>query len=145
MDSTQKLEELFGIIRCMQGGDINFSVLQLQQQIADYSAIQNIYLEHPEWLLAQRRLKVSNDRKNVLSWTGNLDIRIVNEVGYWKISSQNAKLILTQDGVFNESQCNFSYLATLPNADILRPCGRLIGVLAEANAHIDIEEDENND
>ena len=57
---------------------------------------------------------------------------------------QNAKLILTQDGVFNKAECNFSYLATLPNIDMLRPCSYLIGVLAGANAHIDIEEDDNN-
>ena len=80
-----------------------------------------------------------------MSWTGNVDVRIVDEDGCWKIGSQNAKLMLTQDGVFNEAECNFSYLTTLPNVDTLRPCGRLIGALAGANAHANIDEDENND
>ena len=46
---------------------------------------------------------------------------------------------------FKKAKCNFSYLTILLNVEILRPYSHLIGVLAGANAHINIDEDKNND
>ena len=69
---------------------------------------------------------------------------IVDEIGCWKLGTQNARNILTQDNLFTNEEFNFSYLSTLPNVVMLRPCGRLIRFLDGSNAliNLNLEEDE---
>ena len=56
---------------------------------------------------------------------------IVDEIGCWKLGTQNARNILTQDNVITNNEFNFAHVAALTNADILRLCGRLIEVFPE--------------
>ena len=145
LDSTQKLEEFFGIIRCMYGGDTNFDALQLKRRIGDAITIQKILQDHLEQHPGFKKLNVSYDRKNIFSWKGCTDVRLVNEVGCWNIGSQNAVDILVADGVFTLDECDFNYIATRPNHDLLRPHGHLIGVLSGAEGINNGNEEENDD
>ena len=110
----------------------------------DCSAILNIHLEYPEWPNDQKLIKICNNRKNIKSWKGNVEVIIVDAIGYWKLVAQNAINIQTQDNVFTNKEFNFACLGTLTNAHMLRPCGRLIGVSTGSNSSININSEEEN-
>ena len=55
----------------------------------------------------QRGLRTIDDRKNVSLWTRNVDARIADEVGCWKIGVQNEIKVLNNDGVFDNQEFNF--------------------------------------
>ena len=101
---TNKLQQLFDVLHSMQGRDMNFIALQLQQCIDDCISIQKIHMELPSWFSGQRRLRVINARKNMASWNGSVDVRIVDEVGCWNIGVQNEIKFLTEDGVFDNQE-----------------------------------------
>ena len=63
-----------------------------------------------------------------MSWKANVKVNAVDEIGCWKLGANYSRNILTQDNLFTNEECNFTCLATLPNVDMLRPCGRLIGL-----------------
>ena len=58
-------------------------------------------MEHLSWCPGQRRLRTSNDRNNVASWTVSVDVRVVDEVGCCNFGVQNAIKFLIEDGFFD--------------------------------------------
>ena len=64
-NSTKRLEQLFGVVRSMVGGDLNFDSLGLRRRLGDASALSQIYARHPEWDSPPRKLTCSFDRKKM--------------------------------------------------------------------------------
>jgi predicted component of type VI protein secretion system len=74
MNSSKRLEQLFGIVRSFQGGNMNFDVLGLRDRLADSCAIAAVCNKHPNWDSGHRRLQECFDRKNTTSWRGDVNI-----------------------------------------------------------------------
>lgn len=55
---TDRLEELFGILRTMVGNDTNLDILQLASRISGTTEVSNILAKYPQWDRAPRRLKL---------------------------------------------------------------------------------------
>ncbi|PPQ83076.1 hypothetical protein CVT26_011922 [Gymnopilus dilepis] len=55
---TDRLEELFGILRTMVGNDANVDMLQLTERLGGTTEVSNIFAKHPEWDRSPRRLKM---------------------------------------------------------------------------------------
>ena len=63
-NTNNRLEQLFGILRSMINGNMNFDCLDLQDRIADATLVQWIYTQHPEWDRSARKLTNTVNRKN---------------------------------------------------------------------------------
>ncbi|KAF8155913.1 hypothetical protein B0H34DRAFT_783589 [Crassisporium funariophilum] len=84
---TDRLEELFGIIRTMVGNDANLDILQLTSCLAGTTEISNILAKYPQWDCSPQRLKLpamSRDSKEIPdstdhikpgSWRGNVKVK----------------------------------------------------------------------
>ena len=46
---TDRLEELFGILRTMVGNDANLDILQLVSRLAGTTKVSNILAKYPQW------------------------------------------------------------------------------------------------
>ncbi|KJA25396.1 hypothetical protein HYPSUDRAFT_53262 [Hypholoma sublateritium FD-334 SS-4] len=80
---TDRLEELFGILRTMVGNDANLDLLQLGNRLSGTTEIANILAKYPHWDHAPQRLKLPalscdskelHDRSDHIkpaSWRGN--------------------------------------------------------------------------
>ena len=56
--ATDRLEELFRILRTMVGNDANLDILQLICRLAGMTEVSNILAKYPHWNRAPRRLKL---------------------------------------------------------------------------------------
>lgn len=84
---TDRLEELFGILRTMVGSDANLDILQLISRLAGTTEVSNILAKYPHWDRSPRRLKLSAlsreskeipdsaDHIKPASWKGNVYVR----------------------------------------------------------------------
>ena len=130
-DSTKRLEQLFGILRSMRRGNLNFDALDLRDRIVDSCGIAQIYAKNPEWDTAPRRLSTSFDRKNPRSWQGCVDVRLVEEPECWKNGWTRAHQVLDLSNVYSAPELDISSIVLADNnVDMLRPKGETIGVLA---------------
>ena len=66
-DTSQRLEELYGILRSMRGGDMNFDFQGLSQRIGTACALSQILSRHPEWNHPAHKINNTMDRKNTHS------------------------------------------------------------------------------
>ena len=55
---TDRLEELFGILRTMVGNDTNLDILQLVSHLSGTTEVANILAKYPQWDRSPRRLKL---------------------------------------------------------------------------------------
>jgi hypothetical protein len=55
---TDRLEELFGILRTMVGNDANLDILQLVSRLAGTTEVSNILAKYPQWDRSPCRLKL---------------------------------------------------------------------------------------
>ncbi|KAF8173643.1 hypothetical protein BJ912DRAFT_931873 [Pholiota molesta] len=81
---TDRLEELFGILRTMIGNDANLDILQLVSRLSSTTEISNILAKYPQWDRSPRRLKLPTlsrqsteipnkaDHIKPASWQGNV-------------------------------------------------------------------------
>jgi hypothetical protein len=92
---TDRLEELFGILRTMIGNDANLDILQLVCRLAGTTEISNILAKYPQWDRSPRRLNVpaisreseelpdNADHIKPASWRGNVDVKDVSLQTSW--------------------------------------------------------------
>jgi hypothetical protein len=92
---TDRLEELFGILRTMVGNDANLDMLQLVSRLSGTTEISNILAKYPQWDRAPRRLKLpvlTRDSKEIpntvdhikpASWRGNVKVKDVSLQTSW--------------------------------------------------------------
>ena len=131
LNTNKALEQLFGILRSMRQGTMNFDCLDLRDRIGDAGLIQWIYSEHPEWDESSRRLTNSMDRKNTRSWKGCTLLADVDVAKCWKQGRDDALAILKESGVFSDAEMDISTIVRdEPGVDMLRPYREQIGVLA---------------
>ncbi|PPQ82822.1 hypothetical protein CVT26_008090 [Gymnopilus dilepis] len=128
---TDRLEELFGILRTMVGNDSNLDILQLVSRLAGTTEVSNILAKYPHWDRSPRRLRLpalSRDSKEVPdsadhikpgSWRGNVKVKDISLRTSWK---RGRRLV--------EEECDFvkPILEKLEKlgADILAPSGTLL-------------------
>jgi len=92
---TDRLEELFGILRTMVGNDANLDILQLVGRLAGTTEISNILAKYPHWDHSPRRLNLpavlreskeipdSADHIKPASWRGNINVSDVSLQTSW--------------------------------------------------------------
>lgn len=130
--ATDRLEELFGILRTMVGNDANLDILQLVCRLAGTTEVSNILAKYPHWDRAPRRLKLpalsreskeipdSADHIKPASWRGNVKVKDVSLQTSW---NRGRHIV--------EAECNFakpifSNLETIAGIDLLAPFGVLL-------------------
>ncbi|KAF8964489.1 hypothetical protein BDZ97DRAFT_1660101, partial [Flammula alnicola] len=140
---TDRLEELFGILRTMVGNDANLDILQLAGRLAGTTEISNILAKYPHWDRAPRRLKLpvlSRESKELYersdhikppSWRGNVKVKDLSLQTSWKRGRQLV-----------EKDCPFvipilKKLEVTPNVDMLSPLGVLLFDVPLAEDDID--------
>jgi hypothetical protein len=126
LDSTKRLEQFFGILRSMIGGDLNFTLLGLRDRMVDATTIGHIYAENPHWNTLSRKLNSSFDRKNVRSWKGDTDVQVVSEGKCWNDGRDTAISILRASQLFTANDLSYEVLED--HVDILYPLGKRVGV-----------------
>jgi hypothetical protein len=97
---TDRLEELFGILRTMVGNDLNLDLLQLSLRLTGTTEVSTIFARYPQWDHGPRRLHLPALSKDGLdvhsgvdhikpsSWRGNVDVSNINLQSCWKLGHQ---------------------------------------------------------
>jgi hypothetical protein len=97
---TDRLEELFGILRTMVGNDSNLDLLQLSLRLTGTTEVSTILAKYPQWDRGPRRLHLPALSKEGLdvhsgvdhikpsSWRGNVKVANVNIHSCWKLGRQ---------------------------------------------------------
>jgi hypothetical protein len=129
---TDRLEELFGILRTMVGNDANLDILQLVSRLSGTTEIANILAKYPQWDRSPRRLKLptmsreskeipdSADHIKPASWRGNVKLKDVSLQTSW---NRGRRII--------EQECEglkhvLHQLDNSEGVDILSPFGTLL-------------------
>ncbi|KAL7530742.1 hypothetical protein ACHAXR_010378 [Thalassiosira sp. AJA248-18] len=146
LNTSKRLEQLFGITRSMIGGDLNFDCLGLQHRLGDAAAISQIYGRHPEWDSPPRKLTCSFDRKNCHSWKGDTKVKDVDVSACWNHGLHEALSCLRDSRIFTNAELSVNtILEQEKGVDILRPYRKTIGVLAGDTALVNLLEEEDGD
>jgi hypothetical protein len=127
LDSTKRLEQFFGILCSMRGGDLNFALIGLRDRMADATTIGHIYAENPQWSTLSRKLSCSFDRENVRSWKGNTDVHMVNEPKCWSDGKEKAMNILRASQLFTADDLSTNNFP-IYTVDMLHPHGQQVGI-----------------
>ncbi|KAG6827992.1 hypothetical protein H0H92_009721 [Tricholoma furcatifolium] len=129
---TDRLEELFGVLRTMIGTDANLDILQLGDRITGTIEILNILAKYPEWDRAPRRLKLpaltrdsrelsdTTDHIKPRSWRGDTNVKNVSLQTSWK---RGRRIIESEYPQFSPT---LKEIEDDPRADILAPMGKLL-------------------
>jgi hypothetical protein len=140
---TDRLEELFGILRTMVGNDANLDILQLISRLSGTTEVANILAKYPQWDQSPRRLKlpaISRESKEIpnsadhikpASWRGNVKLEDVSLQTSWN----RGRRIIEQDC---EGLKHVLYeLDNSEGIDILSPFGTLLFKVPLADDDID--------
>ena len=129
---TDRLEELFGILRTKVESDSNLDMISLVSRLSGCAEVSNILAKYPHWDRAPRRLKLptlSRDSKQLpdrsdhikpAAWRGDVRVKNVSLQTSWR---RGAHLV--------EEECPFlvpvlKELEKDPNIDIFSPFGTLL-------------------
>ena len=129
---TNRLEELFGILRTMIGNDANLDMLQLVSRLAGTTEVSNILAKYPQWDRSPRRLRLpalSRESKEISdradhikpgSWRGTVKLNTVSIQTSW---NRGRRMV--------EQECDslthvLLELNNLKDVDILSPFGVLL-------------------
>ncbi|KAJ7753176.1 hypothetical protein B0H16DRAFT_1317014, partial [Mycena metata] len=141
---TDRLEELFGILRTMIGNDANLDMLQLIGRLVGTTQVANILTKYPQWDRAPRRLNLpaltrnsrelsdKTDHIKPPSWRGE-SLEKVTPLTCWK---RGRRLVEDEFPYLEEA---FRSLDAAVNINILAPLGTLL-VRVDLDAD-DIEEE----
>ena len=144
---TDRLEELFGILRTMVGNDANLDMYQLIGRIAGTTEVSNILAKYPHWDRSPRRLRLpslSRDAKEIpdradhikpASWRGNVNVKDVSLQTSWN----RGRNMIEQDS--NIIKSVLDELDNSEDVNILSPFGILLvdAPLAEDNIDESLE------
>jgi hypothetical protein len=129
---TDRLEELFGILRTMVGNDANLDILQLASRLAGTTEVSNILAKYPQWDRSPRRLKLpamSRESKEIPdsadhikpgSWRGDVKLRDVSLQTSWN----RGRRLVEEDSP--DLKFVLDELDKLGSVDILSPFGTLL-------------------
>lgn len=145
---TDRLEELFGILRTMIGNDANLDILQLSGRLTGTTEISNILAKYPHWDRAPRRLKlpaITRDSRKLpdkadhikpASWRGDVTIKNVTLSTCWK----HGRRLVEEELPFSIEI--LTQLSSLAGVDILSPFGILLVKLPTDNDGPDVNPSE---
>jgi hypothetical protein len=129
---TDRLEELFGILRTMVGNDANLDILQLVSRLSGTTEVANILAKYPQWDRSPRRLKLpamSRESKDIPdsadhikpgSWRGNVRVKDVSLQTSW---NRGRRII---EAEFEGLKHLLHELDNSEGIDILSPFGTLL-------------------
>ncbi|KAH6911154.1 hypothetical protein BKA70DRAFT_1460353 [Coprinopsis sp. MPI-PUGE-AT-0042] len=132
---TDRLEELFGMLRTMVGNDANVDLLQLLYRLGCATEIANILALYPHWDRAPRRLKIpainrdssvlpdSSDHLKPRSWRGDVHVKNITLQTQWVRGRRLVEVDIPEAAVvFNDLE------AALDDSpiDMLAPFGDLL-------------------
>ncbi|KAG6825754.1 hypothetical protein H0H92_002534 [Tricholoma furcatifolium] len=129
---TDRLEELFGVLRTMIGTDANLDVLQLGNRITGTTEVLNILAKYPEWDRSPRRLKLppltrdsrelpdTTDHIKPGSWKGDTKVKNVSLQTSWKRGRHAI------EDEYPQLASILKEIDLCPDADILAPVGKLL-------------------
>ncbi|KAF8056026.1 hypothetical protein FPV67DRAFT_686987 [Lyophyllum atratum] len=129
---TDRLEELFGILRTMIGNDANLDMYQLVCRLSGTTEVSNILSKYPHWDRAPRRLKLpaitrdsqelpdKSDHIKPASWRGNVAVKNVTLITCWR----RGRRMVEDEYTFAKEE--LLYLEANSAIDILSPTGALI-------------------
>mmetsp|Transcript_6667 Transcript_6667/g.14579 ORF Transcript_6667/g.14579 Transcript_6667/m.14579 type:complete len:1179 (+) Transcript_6667:780-4316(+) len=141
-DSGDRLEEAYGLLRCLNGGasgnGSGMSVLSCCDRISGVMAVQGVLARHPELREASRHLKASVDHQNPRSFlsdeNGGTDRSRVEVEGislkHKYISGRTAATAALREAGFCDSELDWKAIAE-DDVDLLRPNGSFVGVTDE--------------
>lgn len=129
---TDRLEELFGILRTMVGNDANVDIYQLANRLTGTTQVSNILAKYPQWDRAPRRLKLpvitrtsqvlpdTVDHIKPASWKGDVYVKNVTLLTAWR---RGRRMV--------ETDCSFvsptlKALDVMGGHHILAPRGKLL-------------------
>jgi len=140
---TDRLEELFGILRTMVGNDANLDILQLVSRLSGTTEVANILARYPQWDCSPRRLKLpamsreskeipdSADHIKPASWRGDVRLKYVSLQTSWNRGRR------TIDQECEGLKHVLHELDSLDGIDILSPFGTLLFDVPLADDDID--------
>ena len=140
---TDRLEELFGILRTMVGNDANLDILQLVSHLSGTTEVANILAKYPQWDCSPRRLKLpamSHESKEIPdsadhikpgSWQGNIKLKDVSLQTSWNRGGH----IIEQE--FKGLKHVLHELDNSEGIDILSPFGTLLFNIPLADDDVD--------
>ena len=140
---TDRLEELFGILRTMVGNDANLDILQLVSRLSGTTQVANILAKYPQWDRSPRRLKLptmSRESKDIPdsadhikpgSWQGNVKLKDISLQTSWN----RGRRIIEQE--FEGLKHILHQLDNSDSVDILSPFGTLLFDVPLADDDID--------
>lgn len=147
---TDRLEELFGILRTMIGNDANLDIYQLALRLTGTTQVSNILAKYPHWDRSPRQLKLpaitrtsevlpdTVDHIKPASWKGDVYVKNVTLLTAWRRG-----LHLVEEE-FEFSVPIFAALENKGSHHILAPRGKLLFNLTPKEAgeddSLDIEE-----
>jgi len=111
---TDRLEDIFGILRTMVGNDTTLDLLQLILRLGGTTEVSTILANHPEWDRSPRRLKLPTVSKDGMAihkdvdhikpsaWKGNVYVAEVNLQTCWMRGRQKVKEIPRLDEVLKK-------------------------------------------
>ncbi|KAJ7191493.1 hypothetical protein GGX14DRAFT_381107, partial [Mycena pura] len=146
---TDRLEELFGLLRTMIGNDANCDVVQLLDRLRSTIEVSAIFAKYPHWDRTPRRLrlpamtrdcKVLSDRSDHIKPSlvrGDMRVQEVTLLTCW---NTGRRLV--------ENECPWvaeilAGIEKIPGVDILSPFGRMVfdNLDADDNEEDDVEID----
>ncbi|KAF7371921.1 hypothetical protein MVEN_00049800 [Mycena venus] len=139
---TDRLEQLFGILRTMIGNDRNLDILQLIERITGTTECANIFAKYPHWDRPPRRLTLpaltrdstelpdKADHIRPPSWRGNTAVRNVTPLTSWRRGRRMLEGELPS--LSSALQALDQEAASNPNINILSP-------------HVALDRDDNED
>ncbi|KDR66334.1 hypothetical protein GALMADRAFT_80973, partial [Galerina marginata CBS 339.88] len=116
---TDRLEELFGILRTMVGNDVNLDILQLAERISGTTEVANIFVKYPDWDRAPQ-ITQRSDHIKPGSWVGDVKLCNVSLQTSWK---RGRRLI---ENEFPEFSNLFKAMEAEKDITILSPSGMLL-------------------
>ena len=131
MDSDDRLEQLFGVLRTLHGQQRNFDMLELEQNISIACSIREYFCRYPQKALGSRKLSQSLDHWNPKSWTGCTKTSTVDVADCWTRGAAAASRILRRGYLFSAAEVDWAAIALEPGQSrtLLKPNGYLVGVL----------------
>jgi hypothetical protein len=147
---TDRLEQLFGILRTMIGNDANLDILQLIERLTGSTECANIFAKYPHWDRPPRRLKLPSlardstelpdkaDHIRPASWRGNTAVKDVTLLTCWRRGRRMLEVELPS--IASALQTLDTDAASNPNINILSPHGELI-----TKCKLDVDDNEDDD
>ncbi|KAJ7719177.1 hypothetical protein DFH07DRAFT_1009745 [Mycena maculata] len=126
---TDRLEELFGILRTMIGNDANCDILQMLDRLRGTMEVSTILAKYPHWDRAPRRLRLPVITRDGTELPDRIDhIKPASVRGDMRVREVTLLTCWVRGRRHTETECPWTIailkeLESTPGIDILSPCG----------------------